>query len=187
MDGQVKRREAVVYVHRLPENNKLKPAEISETGRRLLAFALKEQCGFDGSLPPVAKGDQGKPYFPDHPCIEFNISHSGLYVVLALSAYPVGIDVQEISDMEFNAIGKRVLSESEYLDFLRSDNPGESFFRTWVRKEAYVKWTGEGITRELRDLPMDGWYQFIEIDRRYFCAIWAALPLRVEVEEVQYL
>ena len=71
---------------------------------------------------------------------------------------------------------KKYLESSERQDF---------FYRVWVMKESYVKWTGDGITRELHSLPMDGWHQFLYVDHRFASCIWAKMPLEVVVAEVR--
>ena len=99
-------REVWVYSYRLPPDHGLKPKEISGVGRKLLGFALKKRFGITGFPLEIGLGEYGKPYLAAHPGIEFNISHSGLYVVVAVSDVPVGIDVEEVQDRDLHSIGK---------------------------------------------------------------------------------
>lgn len=182
-----KAREAFVLYRYIPHARTLPHKEISEEGRDLLSFGLKRHYGIDPGGLILKTGKHGKPYFEGYPHhIHFNISNSGNYIVVILAGMPVGIDIQEKRITDLDKLGKKIFSVDEYRRFLASDNRQEEFFRQWVLKESYVKWTGEGLLRrDLKELPMDGWSQFVLIDMNYFCAVHAELPLNLSVEEVR--
>lgn len=182
-----KRREAYVLYVWIPNARDLTHEEISRKGKELLKYGLEKKYGVDPKRLILKTGKHGKPYFEGYPFhIHFNISNSGNYVVLILARMPVGIDIQEKRITDIDKLGKKVFSVDEYRKFLASDDKQEEFFRQWVLKESYVKWTGEGLLRrDLKDLPMDGWSQFLLIDMKYFCAVRAGLPLDLRVEEVR--
>lgn len=56
----------------------------------------------------IARGEYGKPYFLHHPELHFNISNSGDWIFMALSGVNVGIDIQMITDIPLERVGKRV-------------------------------------------------------------------------------
>ena len=92
-------------------------------------------------------GKKGKPYLREYPLF-FNLSHSGEYVVCAVSDREIGVDIQKCSDTNVMRIAKRFFSEEECRALEASETVEErrqSFFRLWVRKEAYGKFLGEGI------------------------------------------
>lgn len=90
-------------------------------------------------------GEKGKPYFRDYP-FYFNLSHSGDYVLCALSTKEVGADVQQHRAGAGGRIAARYFSEQERAALESCKGGGdELFFRLWTRKEAYGKLTGEGI------------------------------------------
>ena len=180
-------RIAGVYYLRLAHAKDMTHQEISARGIGLLMYALAKRYGIRREDCVLAKAEHGKPYIQNYPDIHFNISNSGCYIVLAVSPHRVGIDIQEKRVTDIDKLGKRVFSVDDYRKFLASEDRQDRFFREWVRKEAYVKWTGEGLLRSLRDLPMDGWSQFIYVDGEYFCAIQSDLPLTLEIEEVTNL
>jgi len=97
--------------------------------------------------------DYGKPVLADH-SLEFNLSHSGDFALLAVSRHGrVGVDVERIrQDMEFEDLARRFFSQQEYSDLM--DLPQEqrkaAFFRCWTLKEAYIKAHGLGLS-----LPLD--------------------------------
>jgi 4'-phosphopantetheinyl transferase len=85
--------------------------------------------------------------------LHFNVSHSGDWAMLAVSAErEVGIDIERI-DPSFvqEQIPERFFSPREVAQ-LRSLPPSEqpgAFFRCWTRKEAYIKARGLGLALAL--------------------------------------
>jgi 4'-phosphopantetheinyl transferase len=78
----------------------------------------------------------------------FSVSHSGDLVGFAVAAAPaVGLDVEVIAPQRAEGLAGAVLSAAEREDYDRSDpvRRGSDFFRYWVRKEAVLKATGEGL------------------------------------------
>ena len=59
----------------------------------LLRRALREEFGLT-ELPKIETGEKGKPFFPDHPEIHFNLSHCKYAVACALDSAPVGVDAE---------------------------------------------------------------------------------------------
>jgi 4'-phosphopantetheinyl transferase len=86
--------------------------------------------------------------------IEFNISHSGDLVLVALTlGRAVGIDVERMqSRMATEEIATRFFSpnECQTLFSLVPELQCEAFFSCWTRKEAYLKARGDGLS-----LPLD--------------------------------
>ena len=170
---------------RIRNAGSLKPKEISRKGRELLAYVLCGRYGVPAEEIGTASRERGKPYLTEHPEIEFNISHSGDYVVIAFSDRPVGIDVQEMSaTSDVDRLAKHVMTPKEYAHFQEEEDRETAFYRLWVRKEAYIKRTGDGLYLDLRTLPEEGWYEEIAIAPQYACAICAEEPLNVTVEEI---
>lgn len=99
----------------------------------LMACALREEYGIE-SLPEIARGKRGKPFFPEWPTIHFNISHSHGAAVAVFHDHSIGIDIEKLRPAP-----KRL---SAGLDDL-------SFFRMWTAKEAAVKRRGGSIAEVL--------------------------------------
>jgi 4'-phosphopantetheinyl transferase len=99
--------------------------------------------------------EDGKPQLASG-ALEFNTSHSGTKAMVAVARVPVGVDIERIEPIpedEFGALVEFVLSPSEAAELMTLPE-GErvvAYYRVWTRKEAYVKATGEGISR--RPLP----------------------------------
>ncbi|MDR2546176.1 MAG: 4'-phosphopantetheinyl transferase superfamily protein [Lachnospiraceae bacterium] len=101
---------------------------------------------------PRQKAEGLKPFFPDCPDIHFNISHSGDWVVCAISDFEVGIDVEELYERRISpALIKRVLTVSEQAHWqsLPEHEQVRAFYDLWTKKEAYVKCLGSGLTLDI--------------------------------------
>lgn len=113
---------------------------------RLEAGTLFSLLKDETPLPlSYAYGEQGKPEltnFPKH----FNLSHSGDYVICAVSDGEVGADIQKwIPFRERTAERFFAAEEWKELQELPESLRTEHFYRLWTRKEAYGKYTGRGI------------------------------------------
>lgn len=89
----------------------------------------------------------GKPYLHNFSNFEFNVSHSGDWVVCAVDKFSIGIDVELIKPIEFE-IAKSFFAEAEYNDLLSIEplRKLDYFYDLWTIKESYVKVLGEGLT-----------------------------------------
>lgn len=133
-------------------------------GRYTVSGLLAE---LDEPLPLIYRyGERGKPYFEDIP-LYFNLSHSGDYVLCAVSEREVGADIQRFQPVDAMKLAKRFFPEPECEALSRCEGTQERqelFFRLWARKEAYGKLTGEGVVsvldRDMRDADAD-WQEFL--------------------------
>ncbi|MCX6235138.1 MAG: 4'-phosphopantetheinyl transferase superfamily protein [Bacteroidetes bacterium] len=99
--------------------------------------------------------EKGKPFFRDHQDIHFNISHSGQWVVCAVSSAPVGIDVEEIRPYKLK-IAERFFTKEEFSDLMKKneDDRVHYFFELWTLKESYLKALGKGLTKTLNSFTI---------------------------------
>lgn len=137
----------------------------SVAGEMLAKKAIAEWCGVLAEEIMFSLDKNGKP-FAENLNAEFNISHSGNLVVCAVDDNPVGIDVEQIRIIDLK-IAKRIYTDEElyYLfGFSPSDDdfyvlPDEGmlqrFFELWTAKEANLKYTGAGITENLKTLSVN--------------------------------
>lgn len=90
------------------------------------------------------------------PAIEFNLSHSDEFALVAVTrARPVGVDLERwSSDVEHLELAERFFSPGERAALRALARAPEQiqagFFAAWTRKEAYLKATGHGISRGLQ-------------------------------------
>ena len=112
------------------------------------------ECG----KPHLAEKQINPPSAIRHP--QFSVSHSNGLALFAVSARPVGVDLEHIrSDFSFMDIARRFFHEEEirYLDSLTVGDQPRAFFSLWTRKEAYLKALGLGLNASLstRIMPDD--------------------------------
>ena len=153
----VRRAESAGGVKAVPETEPaggVKALGITESARN--AGTLLTRCsvygllrGLDAPLSFAYRYEKsGKPYFTNYPYY-FNLSHSGDYVVCALSEREVGIDLQEHRAVDFQRMAGRFFSSAEADVLARAEDREAFFFRLWARKEAYGKLTGKGLADAL--------------------------------------
>lgn len=97
----------------------------------------------------------GKPYFKFDKNFEFNIAHSGKWVVCAVHNSPVGIDIEEIQPIDFE-IARRFFAKSEYDLLLNKENNEQLsyFYDLWSIKESYIKASGKGLSIPLNSFSI---------------------------------
>lgn len=129
-------------------------------GEALMRKALSE----GGLLLPdepyeISTEARGKPYFPGHPELHFSISDSEDRIVYAFCGARIGVDLQAMrrrrrrkeTDAELASRCKRIAkrafaqAEQQYLSDRDEQETIRRFFHIWSAKEAYVKYTGQGI------------------------------------------
>lgn len=153
------------YLPTLSEDRRLRVRSILHESTRiqsvlaelLLRYALRREYGIP-VLPRIETGKEGKPFFPEHPALHFNLSHCKYAVACALDAAPLGVDVQEYRDGRWSHHGppartfRRVLSDPEIAWIEAGESPeaqNRRFVQIWTCKEAYGKALGCGIVYEL--------------------------------------
>lgn len=99
---------------------------------------------------PSCGGPHGRPVSEDGP-VHFSLSHSGRLALLALGPVPVGADVEALlPDSAVRELaGQLHPREAAELEALGPEERPAAFGRVWVRKEAYLKGLGVGLSRGL--------------------------------------
>lgn len=147
--------------------------------REVLAFAVKEHWGLS-PVPTIEAHSLGKPFFPDHPQLHFNLSHSGPLALCALDEKPIGVDIQLIKPWR-PALPERTCCREELEWLARQPDQSMAFALLWSLKEARVKQSGLGLRMPIREISVpltDGWAGTVSWDglrfRAYFGDTWAA-------------
>lgn len=136
---------------------------------------LGRYLGVDAADLTFARGEFGKPMLAAHPELHFNTSHSGDWIVHGLSATtPLGVDVEAIPPDVLHLDDFRhalTRHEIERLRSLPTALRNQDFISTWVRKEAYVKATGHGLSKPLGDISIEalaeGGYRLLHDPHRH--------------------
>ena len=89
----------------------------------------------------------GKPFLKE---IYFNISYTKEYIILAVGNCCVGVDIEQKRKVSDNIIHK-IMDYNEYNFYKNDDN---YILKTWVYKEAYVKYIGTGIIMDFNKIKL---------------------------------
>lgn len=113
-----------------------------------LRALLSGYTGKPGRDLEFAREQHGKPVLASSRAVEFNLSHSGDWGVIAVATVQVGVDVELVRPQRpTSALARRFLTDGEReLVRIRAAQHGEAaFFIAWSRKEAYLKAAGFGL------------------------------------------
>lgn len=81
--------------------------------------------------------------------IEFNMTHSKNLILIAVGPSSIGIDIEYVnSNFDYGILVHNCFSPEEQ----RYINSQLTFYRSWTRKEALLKATGEGITNQMQEI-----------------------------------
>ena len=129
-------------------------------GELMVRYFLCQQFSFKNEDIEILKSDEGKPYIKGFP-IHFNISHAGDFVVCVFSEQEVGIDIEQIKEVDLG-IAKRFFCQNEYKDLLAQKiiDQLDYFYSLWTLKGSYLKYLGTGIS-----IPLDSFcFKIAEAD-----------------------
>ncbi len=166
-------RETTAMLRLLPEVRRERLLRIKQPEKRreplcaylILRHALWEQYRWR-ELPEIRLSSFGKPYFPEHPDVHFNLSHTAGAVLVGLSDRPVGVDIEHI-----RPVSQRTMRR------LADVGTERAFFQSWVRREARTKRSGTGVGTMLdAETPLQPGEQFYFLDT--FPAMWPVCPQR---------
>ncbi|MDR2008921.1 MAG: 4'-phosphopantetheinyl transferase superfamily protein [Bacteroidales bacterium] len=76
--------------------------------------------------------------------LHFSISHSGSYVVCALSSNNIGVDIEKIQNRQIEHL-IYFMSKNDWNSINNYRNKLLQFYDIWVKKEAIVKLLGENL------------------------------------------
>ena len=120
-------------------------------GKLLLLQALQD-FGYDNQVLCLLRyNEYGRPYLPGAD-IDFNIAHSGDYVLCAVGQQArLGVDIEKISQVDF-ADFTNVMTPEQWARINNSPDPLHSFFNCWAIKESVIKADSRGLSIPLNDI-----------------------------------
>ena len=138
--------------------------------RGILRLLLGDVTGVSPESIAFAYGRDGKPSIAPRSVaagVQFNVSHSrdlALFAIAIAGDRRTGIDVEWTEgSAPFDGIATRFFSAAERAKLAEAapEERRRAFHRIWVRKEAYLKGRGEGISEwihdtDFSDLPAAG-------------------------------
>lgn len=98
------------------------------------------------SQQDIVISDNGRPTVEG---MDFNVSHSGSYVIIVTSDSCVGCDIEHIRNRNYS-VAKRYFATEEIAWIDNANNKDEVFYRIWTARESYSKSTGEGILLDFK-------------------------------------
>jgi 4'-phosphopantetheinyl transferase len=132
---------------RLGRFYKFEDAQRSLLGDLLARYAICQRLGLKNNDLAFGLNDYGKPGLLVPTGIDFNIAHSGSWVVCAVNDKPVGIDVEVMKPIDIHN-AKSYFSQEEYNTLI--NQPPEMrmkyFYSLWTLKESYIKAEGKGFS-----------------------------------------
>lgn len=129
---------------------------------------LREQLGRALGCAPhavrIGADSSGKPFLPDDPDLNFNLSHSnGVALCVTARGVRVGCDIEWRNPaLACARVAERLFApdENAALSALPAAHWVQGFFNCWTRKEAYVKALGVGLP-----YPLDAFSVTVAPDR----------------------
>jgi len=139
-------------------------------GKRLLAEGLKRMA-YPAHLEDLVWDASGRPFLGGG--MDFNISHSGEYVVCALCREGrVGIDIEKLRPIDV-ADFQDQMTPGQWEAIMASERRAETFFSLWTQKEAVIKADGLGMAIPLDTIVTEGERTFLE------SAVWTVKEVRI--------
>jgi len=128
---------------------------------KILLIKGLEKYGLNySSLENLSHNNYGRPQIAE--TVDFNLSHSGDYVLCAISSgMRVGIDIEEIKPVDFSDF-ESLMDTEQWKSIKNADDPLRSFFKFWAIKESIIKADGRGMSIPLNDIILNdqaGYYE----------------------------
>jgi 4'-phosphopantetheinyl transferase len=117
-------------------------AQSSLLGKILLQYGFI-QLHLKHTLSELKVSEKDRPFINDS--IDFNISHSGEYIVCAITQQArVGIDIEMHRTLKQD-IAKKYFNKNECIAIENASDKTTAFFNFWVIKESAIKCDGRGM------------------------------------------
>lgn len=146
-----------------------KKPEQSVESRELLHEVIAMYCAdygmdFGGGKDKIAEGEHGKPVllairngeWVPRTDIYFSVTHTKNWWLCAVYHSPIGVDMEELGRAISPAAAERVFTAGEQAWLSRVGTTADHLLELWVRKEAYVKYLGFGISAGLQNFSVAG-------------------------------
>lgn len=126
--------------------------KISLVSRFLLRRLLSQYTGVMPEKLIINETKYGRPFltYPKIKNFDFNVSHSGDYIVIAINKCgKVGVDIEQILSIDLS-IAEQFCTKNElkYLYEARDDFALQRFYAIWTLKESFVKTIGVGLSQD---------------------------------------
>jgi 4'-phosphopantetheinyl transferase len=165
-------------------------AQNSLLGKIILQYAFKK-LQFSFTLNDIKIGKKDKPFL--NATFDFNISHSGNIIAVALINYAkIGVDVEKHRSINL-PLFKKYFDKDEWQTIEQNSEPLKTFFDCWTIKESAIKHDGRGVeilSKTKIQAPKiycdttELFYQQLKIHDDYSCAVCSETDFQILKEEV---
>lgn len=159
-----------------PESISRISPERAEKAKRYRKIDDRKRCIAGGLLikqflknAVITYNEFGKPVADNG--MHFNLSHSGDYVLLALSDCEIGCDIEKVRSVNAEKAGRIVFCENEMNKITSSFDKTDTFLELWTKKESLLKCMGKGFHRNSKSVDVSG-DSFEENGRIYYLKTW---------------
>ena len=175
------------YLHKLPEAiqgeiiryKRWEDRQARLFGKLLLLECLKDRGYPSDYLNYIEFDKYGRPYL-EHD-IDFSISHSGEYVICAITdAGKLGVDIERIKPIDLSDF-ERYMTPEQWKKIKEDSNEYKIFYRYWTIKESVLKADGRGLSIPLLEINTD-WKKAILFD-----SVWFLREISIESDYSCYL
>ncbi|MBS5984143.1 4'-phosphopantetheinyl transferase family protein [Clostridium butyricum] len=175
-------------------------------GEALLRKILISEYDLKNSDIKFIFNDYAKPFL-ESKNIQFNISHSGKWVLLGIDDNLIGVDIEEVKDINYKEISESIFNYNEFLYIKNSTSKLHTFYKLWTLKESYIKMIGKGMSIQLKSFKLkrcgyDTWKsncQYYKVNVYYknyildnksivsICSFKDRFPNEIQIKNVDYL
>jgi 4'-phosphopantetheinyl transferase len=146
-------------------------------GVMLIRKMLREMNISAEKLHPLKYGEFGKPYFYGYE-MDFNISHSGEYIVGAITeSGKIGIDIEKVNLVPIQEY-RDCFSDAEWNAIQISNDPTRHFYSAWTKKESLLKAYGFGLQLPLQNVSITDTCGVIHHNHKMFNGHFYALEVK---------
>ena len=146
--------EGLLLAGMLPERRKAIPlVRLPDKRReRLAAYALEGlvlscAAGQPADRLRLERGPYVKPRLAGESAVQYSLSHTAGWVLLGVDKRAIGVDIERVRPVS-SGLMKRYFSPEEQAVVCAPEKDWESrAIEIWTCKEAFGKWTGEGLRR----------------------------------------
>ncbi|SUM53500.1 4'-phosphopantetheinyl transferase [Staphylococcus epidermidis] len=147
----IKELEKHVSNHKIKRSKKYKFDEDklrTLLGDILVRYIIQQKFNGESSDIVYNFNQYGKPFLKNNKEFNFNISHSGNWIVVATTINElIGIDIEKIENIDMS-ISNKIYSKDEY-NLLKKNNVMKNdldiFYELWTFKESFLKAKGVGL------------------------------------------
>ena len=167
-------------------------AQAGLLGKILIQYAFLEN-GISFVLQDILFTEKERPYV--NGAIDFNLSNSGAYVMLAITETgSVGIDIEKHRTIR-PSLFQKYFDATEWMEIEQSREPEKTFFQLWAIKESAIKCDGRGVevlSRTHRQYDTDTvlcdgrifHFSQLDIAPDYAAAVAVTKPLQMEISHL---